>query len=172
MTILGIISDTHGQLEPTKRARKIFEEQGVSIVIHCGDIGSEEVVRAFEGIETHFVYGNMDGENDALRRAATETGNTLHGWQGAFERCGRKICFMHGHQSERFEVELCSEHWDLLCIGHTHFPLLQQFGETTLLNPGALHRVPIPRVAIVRLPELEVQNFALDEISLFPTEEG
>ena len=164
MTLLGIISDTHGQLEVTKKARRLFEEQGVSVVIHCGDIGGEAIVRAFEGIETHFVFGNIDSGDDALRQAAEETGNTFHGWRGEIERANKKICFMHGHQSEHFEAELCSERWDLLCIGHTHFPSLQRFGETLLLNPGSLHQVPVPHVAVVRLPELEVRNFALDEV--------
>ncbi len=163
MTLLGIISDTHGQLSTTLQARKLFEEQGVSVVIHCGDIGGEEIVRAFEGIETHFVYGNSDGENELLRQAAEETGNTFHGWYGSLERDGIRVFFLHGHQSERFEAELCSECWNLICVGHTHFPTLQQFGETVLLNPGALYRVPVPRVAVVRLPELEVESFTLDD---------
>jgi putative phosphoesterase len=159
MTLFGIISDTHGQVEATKNVRKLFDEQGVSLVIHCGDIGGEKIVRIFEGVETHFVYGNMDGENNSFRRAAEETDNTFHGWIGTLECCGKKICFMHGHQNERFETALRSGQWDLLCVGHTHVPMLQLFGKTLLLNPGALHRVAVPQVAVVRLPELDVRHF-------------
>ena len=162
MTQLGIISDTHGQIETTKKARQIFDDQGVSVVIHCGDIGGVEIVRIFEGIETHFVYGNMDGEDESLRRAIEETGNTFHDWLGKIERCGKKICFMHGHQNETFEAALCSERWDIICVGHTHFPGLHQFGGTMVLNPGALYRVPVPQVAVVQLPELDVRRFSLD----------
>ena len=162
MTTLGIISDTHGQIGPTKRARELFDEQGVSIVIHCGDIGSTEIVRIFAGVEAHFVYGNTDGENDAFRRAAEETDNTLHGWYGSLECCDKQIFFLHGHQSGRFDAELHSEQWDMICFGHTHCPTLQQFGRTLLVNPGALHRVSVPQVAVVRLPELDVRSFSLD----------
>jgi putative phosphoesterase len=158
MIKLGVISDTHGELIATTEAVRLFRERGVSVIVHCGDIGGEAVVEAFRGIETHFVYGNTDGEAEFLRDAARRTGNRLHGWFGSLELDGKQIFFLHGHQNVRFDDETESGKWDLICYGHTHIPSLQMFRETILLNPGAFKRVATPTVAIVSLPEMDVER--------------
>jgi len=160
---LGVISDTHGLLNETVRAVQLFREHDVQTVVHCGDIGSSAVVRAFQGIETHFVLGNMDGgsmdgERETLQLAAEETGNHFHGWFGSIELSGKRIAFSHGHLPQ-FEEELESGNWDLLCFGHTHVASLQIHGSTLLLNPGAFTRVFRPTIAIVTLPDMTVERF-------------
>lgn len=159
MTKLGVISDTHGSVLDTLRAVEIFRQQGVSVVIHCGDIGGTDIVRAFRGLETHFVYGNTDGESDLLREEAEATGGTLHGWSGSLEIEGKRIFFTHGHRGKTFREALDSGCWDLICYGHTHHSDLRMHGETLLLNPGAFQRVRTPQVAVVTLPEMTVQTF-------------
>ena len=155
---LGVISDTHGLLNETVFAVELFREHNVQTIIHCGDIGSTAVAEAFQGIETHFVLGNMDGESEYLRQAVEESGNHFHGWFGSMERAGKRIAFLHGHQSEQFEQELDTGNWDLICYGHTHVAALQMHGTTLLLNPGAFKRVFRPTIAIVTLPELSIQR--------------
>jgi putative phosphoesterase len=159
MTKLGVLSDTHGEQTGTMEAVRLFREQGVSVIIHCGDIGNEEVIEAFRGIETHFVFGNTDGEAEYLREAARRTGNRLHGWFGSLEFSGKRIFFLHGHQAVRLEEELESGNWDLVCYGHTHIPSLQLYGETLLLNPGAFKRVAAQTVAVVTFPDMNVERF-------------
>ena len=161
MSTLGIISDTHGLLNETVQAVQLFLNHDVQTVIHCGDIGSSAVVRAFQGLETHFVFGNMDGESETLRLAAEETGNQLHGWFGSIERSGKRIAFLHGHQSHKFEQELASGNWDLICFGHTHVAAVEMRGSTMLLNPGAFKQVPRPTIAVVTLPDLTVERFTV-----------
>lgn len=161
MSKLGVLSDTHGRLTETQAAVRIFREHEVTKIIHCGDIGGTAIIQAFQGIETHFVFGNNDIEYDLLRITATENGHTLHDWFGSLEWEGKKICFMHGHRLNQFTTELYSGHWDLMCYGHTHIPLLQMHGNTLLLNPGAFKRVAVPQIAIVTLPELLVESFSV-----------
>jgi putative phosphoesterase len=156
---LGIISDTHGLLNETLLAVRLFREQGVQAVIHCGDIGGSGIVAVFQGIETHFVLGNMDPDGETLRLAAEETGNHFHDLFGSLERLGKRIAFLHGHQSEKMEQELASGNWDLICCGHTHIPALQMHGSTMLLNPGAFKKVVRPTIAVVTLPDLTVERF-------------
>jgi len=159
ITKLGIISDTHGQQNETIRAVLLFREQNVQTVIHCGDIGNEAVVNAFRGIKTHFILGNMDKDSDVLRCAVEKTGNLFHGSFGSIEISGKRIAFMHGDDSDKFEWELESGNWDLLCYGHTHAADLQVRSSTLLLNPGAFIRVPCPSVAIVTLPDMTTELF-------------
>ena len=156
---LGIISDTHGLVNETALAVRLLRGHDVQTIIHCGDIGGDAVVKAFQGIETHFVWGNMDGESEHMQRAIEETGNHLHGWFGSMERAGKRIAFLHGHQTDRLEQDASSGHWDLLCYGHTHVAAWQTQGLTIMLNPGAFKRVFRPTIAIVTLPDLTVERF-------------
>ncbi|MDR1141135.1 MAG: YfcE family phosphodiesterase, partial [Planctomycetaceae bacterium] len=137
MSKLGVLSDTHGRFAETQSAVRIFREQEVMKIIHCGDIGGAAIIQAFRGIETHFVFGNCDYELDSLRVTAAENGHIFHDWFGSLEWEGKKICFLHGHCQNQFETELHSGHWDLMCYGHTHVPTLELHGNTLLLNPGA-----------------------------------
>ena len=159
MSTLGVMSDTHGLLNETVLAVRLFQQHNVQTVIHCGDIGGSAVIRAFQGLETHFVLGNIDSDSDTLRLAAEETGNHLHGWFGSIERSDKRIAFLHGHHSSKLEQELESGNWDLLCYGHTHVASLQIHGSTLLLNPGAFKRVFRPTIAIVTLSDLTIKRF-------------
>ena len=58
--LLGVVSDTHGQTDYTLDAVRMLESLEVDAVLHCGDVGSAEVVRLFKPWPTHFVLGNVD----------------------------------------------------------------------------------------------------------------
>jgi len=159
MSKLGVISDTHGLVNETVRAVQLFREHDVQTVLHCGDVGGIAVVQAFQGLETHFVLGNVDSDSESFRLAIEETGNHFHSLFGSIKREGKRIAFLHGHQSQKFDQESQSGNWDLLCYGHTHVAALHMQGSTILLNPGAFARVFRPTVAIVSLPDLTVERF-------------
>ena len=159
MLKLGIISDTHGQVNETVQAIRQFRERQVETVIHCGDIGNANTARVFRRITTHFVLGNSDFDEELIRVTIEETGNHFHGWFGSVELSGKRIAFLHGNDSDKFDQESKSGNWDLLCYGHTHVADLKMHGSTALLNPGAFKQVPSPTVAIVTLPDLTVERF-------------
>ena len=69
MTRIGIVSDTHGQVEYTLDAVRMLESLEVEQIIHCGDIGSPEIVELFSPWPAHFVFGNVDHDLKELRRA-------------------------------------------------------------------------------------------------------
>lgn len=159
---LGIISDTHGDVELTARAVHLFQMQRVDQILHCGDIGSREVVHLFEGeIPTGFVFGNCDLNPESLKTAILEIGQQCMGWFGELEMDGKHISFLHGDRNMKFEQELAGGRWDLMCFGHTHVAHLQLIGSTLLLNPGAIHRTPNPSVAVVELETMDVSAFAV-----------
>ena len=153
---LGVLSDTHGEIERTRTAAAVFREFDVEYVIHCGDIGGEGVVLALRGLPVHYVFGNSDAATESLREAIERNGQHCHGSFGHLKPAGKKIFFLHGHQNDRFTTEIESGRWDLICYGHTHTRAFHTEHGTLLLNPGALHRVSRPSVVIVSLPELEI----------------
>jgi putative phosphoesterase len=159
--LIGIVSDTHGHVESTRAAVRMLESCQVERVIHCGDIGSEEIVSLFEGWPTHFVFGNVDTDEARLRGAIKRAGQTCHDRFGELELDGRRIAFLHGDDGARLRQTIASRDYDLVCYGHTHVAEQHRDGKTLVLNPGALHRARPHSLAVVRLEELEVAHVPL-----------
>ncbi len=159
--LLGVLSDTHGQAESTRQATRMLDTFDVAAVLHCGDIGSIEVVRLFDAWPTHFVFGNVDAEVRELEESIRAAGQTSHGWFGSLELGGRKIAFLHGHEAARFRRTIDRGEWDLVCYGHTHVAESHRHGRTLVLNPGAIHRARPHTLAIVDLVALEATFVAV-----------
>jgi hypothetical protein len=151
---IGVISDTHGEVQSTQCALRIFDSMGVDLTIHCGDIG-QEIPSLFNGRHVHFVCGNTD-DADCLRKAVTCPTHTIHDEFGELELDGRRVAFLHGDDVKRLQQAIHSGQWDLVCYGHSHAFSNKHEGQTVALNPGALSRTSHPSVAVVDLPSLEV----------------
>ena len=158
MKRIGIISDTHGQVDSTRSAIRLLESLQVELVIHCGDIGSTDVVRLFKPWPAHFVFGNVDEDEAALRRAIKAGGQTCHERFGSLEVEGVKIAFLHGDDWRLLEQTIVEGNFDLVCHGHTHRRREERIGKTLVLNPGAIYRANPHTFAMVDLPELEVTS--------------
>lgn len=154
--MLAVVSDTHGRVRNTQDAIRILESFDVDTVIHCGDIGSAAIPSLFTRWPTHFVLGNVDGDEEHLGEAIRAAGHTLHGRFGSLELEGRRIAFLHGDDERLLRQTLTSGAYDLVCQGHTHHAEQRQFGSTLLLNPGAIHRANPHSVAVVDLSDLTV----------------
>jgi hypothetical protein len=159
--LIGIVSDTHGHVAYTRPAVRMLESCDVEQVIHCGDIGSTEIVGLFERWPTHFVFGNVDSRTAQLRAAIRAAGKACHERFGELELDGRRIAFLHGDDERRLRETVASGTYDLVCYGHTHEAEHHRSGKTTVLNPGALYRAQPHSLALVRLPQLEVTHVAL-----------
>lgn len=159
---LGIVSDTHGHLESARAAVRVLNSEQVDAVLHCGDIGSPEVVALFAAWPTHFVFGNVDYDEGELSQAIEAAGQTCHGRFGALELAGRKIALLHSDDRELFEQTIESGEWDLLCYGHTHIPEQHKAGRTLVLNPGALYRAKPKTLAIVDLATLTAVHLPVE----------
>lgn len=158
---LGIVSDTHGQVNFTREAVRMLESLEVDEVIHCGDIGSVEIVPLLGAWPAHFVFGNVDYDHAALEAAISECGGTCHGRFGSLEREGVRIAFLHGDDTQRLRETAASGDWDLVCYGHTHVAKQHHEGKTLVLNPGAIYRANPHSIAIVDLPQVEATNVPL-----------
>ncbi|HEY1598988.1 MAG TPA: metallophosphoesterase family protein [Pirellulales bacterium] len=160
--LLGVVSDTHGHAHNTQQAIRILESFAPVAVIHCGDIGSAEIVPMFAPWPTHFVLGNVDEGCPEIERAIMQAGQTYHGAFGNVTLAGKRIAFLHGHDSARLRLEMSSGKWDLLCYGHTHQRDQRRDEQGTLvLNPGALYRARPHSLAIVDLSTLDVTSVTL-----------
>ena len=154
--LLGLISDTHGHTRNTLDGLRLLEAIGVERIIHCGDIGSLMIPRLFT-TPTHFVFGNVDQDEDDLRSSIQEAGHTCHDRFGDLELAGLNIAFLHGDDGRRWEATINSGNWDLVCFGHTHRRESRYVGQTLLLNPGAAYRATPHSVATIDLPQRRVE---------------
>ncbi len=153
---LGVVSDTHGHLGNTRRAVERLQDEAVEHVIHCGDIGSPEVVMLFAAWSAHFVFGNCDADWNELTSAIRDANQTSHGEFGTLELAGCRIAVLHGHDHRRFRQAIDSQSFQLVCYGHTHRREHHFEGDTLVLNPGALFRADPHTIAVVDLPSLAV----------------
>ncbi|MEX2091814.1 MAG: YfcE family phosphodiesterase [Pirellulales bacterium] len=149
---VGIISDTHGQVDFTRPAVRMFESLGVERVLHCGDIGSPEVVELFAPWPTDFVFGNCDTEQRLLRSVIERAGKVCHGELGDLEIEGIRIALLHSHDRRLFSASIGSGRYATVCYGHTHIAAVEQRGDTLLINPGAIYRAQPHSVAVLDLP--------------------
>ncbi len=131
MTKIGLLSDTHGYLDP-----KIFTHfKDVDEVWHAGDIGSLEVLDELKKFKPlRIIYGNID--DTTLRK---ETMETL-----IFSVEKMKVVMTHiagrsGRYANGISELLEKEKPDVFVCGHSHILLVQKDKRfnTMWLNPGA-----------------------------------
>jgi len=159
---IGVVSDTHGHMKSTESAVRLLAGQNVALVLHCGDIGSAAIVSQFSAWPTHFVFGNVDHDEEALDRAIEEAGQTNHRRFGTLALDNREIAFLHSDDRELFEETIESNRWDVVCYGHTHVAEQHRVGRTLVLNPGALFRANPRSFAVVDLASLEAVHVPLE----------
>ena len=95
---VGIISDTHDNLNNLKTALEILEETEIRMVLHCGDLSGPGVVEAMSKFDTWIARGNVDNhpELEATVREALGNGRLAERHRLALE--GRSALLVHGHR--------------------------------------------------------------------------
>ncbi len=138
---LGIVSDTHDNLDHVQQAVELFESHGVDRVVHCGDIVAPFSATPFDTDAFDFssVRGNNDGEW-ALGNVVDEFGAYL-GECGELTVDDTEIAVYHGTNRVLREALADSGNYDYVFHGHTHERTVETHGETVRVNPGGL---PIP----------------------------
>jgi putative phosphoesterase len=153
--ILGVVSDTHGHVENAQRAVRMLESFSIEQVLHCGDIGSDEIPQLFSQWPTSFVFGNVDYHQAELRSAIKKAKLRCYERFGQLELASRKVALLHSDDLKLFQSTVSGGQFDLVCYGHTHIAKQDRVGNTLVLNPGALYRAPKHTIAIVDLKTME-----------------
>lgn len=138
---LGIVSDTHDRIDAIERSVEIFQDTGVSVVIHCGDIATAKFIRQFDDFEFHSVLGNNDDREALAATSADMPDGTFHGLFADLTFDGLQIAVLHGVVKEKIYEHAAGDTYDYVLHGHFHQTEQSHCGETTVLNPGAHHSV-------------------------------
>ena len=145
--LVGILSDSHGRHRAVRQAMTLFDNLGVSHVIHCGDVGSPEIFDEIIGWPLHFVWGNMDFPQDGLLTYAQSLGLSIpHEVPVQIELGQKRFAVFHGHEPG-FDTAIQQLDVDYILHGHTHVARDEKLKGKRVINPGALHRAARKTVA-------------------------
>ncbi len=140
---VGVISDTHDSLNNLDLALAYLRKEGVTTLIHCGDLTSANTARKLRGFDVIHALGNGDTEVDKIHQVLTGFNpNNFSGLIYTGEIDGVRLAVTHGHLSGLIEELLQSGIYRYVFSGHTHQKSEKLFGKTWLINPGALYRAP------------------------------
>jgi putative phosphoesterase len=128
---IGVISDTHGALDPT--VLDVFA--GVVQIIHAGDIVDPDILTMLESVAPVVaVAGNVEPP-ELAERLPREAAGVVGG-----------VRYVVGHKKKRLFKRLAAGdlsggaaggHPDLVVFGHDHVPSVAWVDGTLYLNPGS-----------------------------------
>jgi uncharacterized protein len=121
-TQIGIIADTHGLMRP----QAIAALEGSNLILHAGDIGKPEVLKALEAIAPVIaVRGNNDEDEWAQAIPERET----------IKVEAVSIHLLHILQELDFEPKAADI--SVVISGHSHKPLIEKRQGVLFINPGS-----------------------------------
>ena len=189
MPRIGLLSDSHGRADTTRRGVDLLLAKQVDLLVHLGDIGTPQVIDALlkpstrgDGIlPVRIVFGNTDWDAAALGRYARSVGVRVDhpvgridlGAEGETPPGGRenpagsgtphpgtRLVFLHGDDASAMRLALGSGA-TYLCHGHTHEACDRRQDRTRIINPGALFRARVHSVALLDTDRDQVEFLTL-----------
>ncbi|MFW9851758.1 MAG: metallophosphoesterase [Candidatus Thorarchaeota archaeon] len=134
---IGIMSDSHDNLQNIKKAIQIFKENKVEVIMHAGDLISPFCIPPFADFKNRFYLcsGNNLGDIPFIKKTIENIG-IFFDELGDIELDGKKFALYHGTNEIITEALLHSQKYDYIITGHTHHKETLQEGKTVLINPG------------------------------------
>lgn len=158
---IGLISDTHDNLEFIDSAIKKFKDLKVDILIHCGDVTKPENLKKFKGFsKIYVVKGNMDKDIEGLKKCAEQIDAKYYEDYADITLEDNHIAIIHSDDQLKFGSLIESFNYDYIFYGHTHQPISDLVNNATMVNPGSYES---KNIAIVDLSTDEVFHIDLSE---------
>ncbi|HEY7696615.1 MAG TPA: metallophosphoesterase [Nitrososphaeraceae archaeon] len=133
---IGLISDTHDNIQNIRRAVRKFNDKHVDLVIHAGDIVSPNAVESLADVKLVGVLGNNDKDVAGLTSAFNKINGKLEGEIYKTVYDGMKFAVYHGTSIAKREQLIKSGKYDIFIYGHTHRKDNRFVGNTRVINPG------------------------------------
>lgn len=164
---LGLISDTHGELENLREAiKQLTREHNVEKIVHLGDEWEDaavfrELPAGVETLQVPGIYAREYREPAVPNRIVRE----IAGW---------RILFTHTPAAAANDLpgdpdpaELAAAHKiDVVAYGHTHIPSVEERDYVLWINPGHLKTMDkkgrAPSYAVLDLREGEIEVRIVD----------
>lgn len=138
---IGLISDTHGLV----RRAAVEALQGISLILHAGDVGRAEVLAELRLIAPVLaIRGNVDRDGWAAD-LPQELRTTI---------AEREFLVVHNARPLR-PAQLAADGIDVVVCGHSHQPLAEEHDGVLFVNPGSAgpRRFSLPvTLAVMQVP--------------------
>ena len=136
--LVGLISDTHDNVNMIKAAIKRLNELDVGLVLHAGDYISPFTAKPYAELKAKMigVYGNNCAEREKLKEVYAAVGKELVGNFAEVEAGGRRIALLHGHDDALLRSLIAHGIYDVVVHGHDHKAKVAKVGSTLVINPG------------------------------------
>jgi putative phosphoesterase len=148
---IGLISDTHDNLGNLRAAFTILQAEGVTRILHCGDVCKPDTARALSrlftgdegrpdqnGYDIWIAQGNMDRHLELDRAIHEAFGPGRLAWLHRLTLNGCPVAMLHGDNGEVLRGLIAAGKYAYVFHGHTHRRRDQTIGRTRVINPGAL----------------------------------
>lgn len=135
---IGIIADTHDNLYNLGRALAMLRGEGVTTLLHCGDVCEPATLALLAGFDVWLAQGNMDRLIGLGPVVEEMFGRGRLAWLHRLSLDGCRLALIHGDNDEALGNLIASGDYAWVFHGHTHRRRDQQVGRTRVINPGAL----------------------------------
>jgi len=129
--MLTVISDTHGTDDNRLSGRTLDAVRAADHVIHAGDFTTAAVYDAIAAEATALTAVTGNNERPALRERLPA--------EATVEWAGHRILVVHGHRHGDTALAMLArqEDADIVVVGHSHRPEIDELDGRLLVNPGS-----------------------------------
>lgn len=132
---LGVMADSHDNLDALEYWVEFFDQAGAEVIVHAGDFVSPftvPVLSKFSG-PVHGVFGNNDGDRETLKTKARGTDVTFRDPPTTLDLgdCTLQVAHKPSVLPENSPSDV-----DLRVHGHTHERRWDPSGSVPVANPG------------------------------------
>jgi putative phosphoesterase len=135
---IGVISDTHDNVDNLQAALEVLLAEDVTTILHCGDVCGPSMIRLLTGFDVWIAQGNVDRHSELTRAVEETLGRGRFAWLQKPTLDGYTVAVIHGDNEEAMGNLIVSGQYAYVFCGHTHRRRNQRVGHTRVVNPGAL----------------------------------
>ena len=162
--LIGLMSDTHNDVDLIKRAIEIFKERNIKTLVHAGDITSFRMLDYLKDFDCYIVLGNGDeiDREDINARAAYHNLRPVESCI-EFECSGKIFLVFHGHNVPQYRAAVASGKYNYIIKGHTHYFENYISNDCRIINPGAVYARDESSIAILDIEADKVEKIVLND---------
>ncbi|HON77232.1 MAG TPA: YfcE family phosphodiesterase [Spirochaetota bacterium] len=161
--LIGIIADTHNEIEMTEKALNVLRTRNVEVLIHAGDLTSPRMLELFKDFKCRFVLGNSDIDAEFINMKSEQLGFGRVDTSSSFEVDGKKFFIFHGNDVPLFRKIVALGEYDYIIKGHTHFFEDYVSNTTRIINPGTLYGNDEHTIALLDTEKDKVEKIKISE---------
>ena len=159
--LVGVVSDTHNNVNNIENIIKIFNFEKVDVVVHTGDISKPKTLKMFSALNSPMigVFGNNDREESGFEEVCKEFDFDIKEPPYLSLLSQKKVVIFHEPDQIQNYLKVHKD-IDLVLHGHTHRYREELVGKALCFNPGESAGLIKGKnaVGIINLSDLKIRR--------------